>query len=135
MNFKIRKSDNVGLVRSLHRDCFPGDDFYDHDGNQYWIAWNDKEPIGFTMLTIMDENIGFLSRSGVLPNYRGNGLQRRFIRVREMFARKNDLKNIITYTKIHNISSSRSIQKCGYDLYIPEYEYADKDCLYWIKVI
>lgn len=132
-DFKIRQSTNIGLIKSLHRDCFPDDDFDDHKENVCWIAWKGKEPIGFTVLTKLSHGIIFLSRSGVLPKYRGNKLQKRFIRVRERYARKHGYKNIITYTKIFNINSSRSIQKCGYELYVPEYEYADKDCLYWIK--
>lgn len=136
MKFNIIKSENEALIKSLHSDVFEFDSFCENSDNQYWvIRTENKFPAGFCILTKLSDDIAFLSRSGVLKKYRGNKLQKRMIRTREKYARKMGFKSVITYTKIHNIKSSVSLQKSGYMMYKPEYEYADKDCIYWIKVL
>lgn len=135
--FKIRRTHDCELVESLHAKIFPTDDWYNNEKSVYWIVWKDKEPVGFCMLAPFDDNIVFLSRAGLLEVATGKGLHGRMIRVRERFAREYKFSSIITYTIIGNIKSSRNLQKAGYFLYIPEYQYAsdDDDVLYWLKEI
>ena len=131
--FEIRKTNDLELIKKLQLQILPTDEVYEHKDMVCWIAWHKEEPVGFCILTNMGKSIAYLSRSGVLKEYRGHGLQRRMIRVRESYAKKQNFTKIITYTKIYNIKSSHNLQKCNFWLYRPEYEYADKDCLYWIK--
>lgn len=130
--FKIRQCLDILLIKELHAEILPTDDWYETK-SICWVAYCGEIPVGFAMLSLQDNKIAYLARSGVLLEYRGYGLQRRLIRAREMFARKLNFTKIITYTKIYNINSINNLQKCGYWLYEPEEEYADADCLYWIK--
>lgn len=132
-NYVIRITKDVELVKKLHELAFPADDWYDSARSIYWVIWCDGEPVGFAMLSETDDDYVFYSRAGVLKDHRGKGLQLRLLKVREQYAKKKGFKKAITYTKIDNISSNRNLQKAKYWLYIPKYEYADKDCLYWIK--
>jgi hypothetical protein len=135
--FNIRQTYDVDEVIKLHKKLFPLDDWYDSRYPAvYWLVYDSKgNPVGFSILGLLPDDVCFLARSGVLWEARGNGLQVRMIRVREMYARKYNFTKVITYTKIDNIASSHNLQKAGYYLYLPETPYADDDCLYWIKEV
>ena len=130
--FKIRQCTNVDLIKELHAEILPTDDWYAEE-SVCWVAYYGETAVGFAMLSLLDNKVAYLTRSGVLSEFRGYGLQRRLIRAREMLARKLNFTKIITYTKIYNINSINNLQKCGYWLYEPEQEYADVDCIYWYK--
>ena len=133
--FKVRQTFDIEEIKKLFKKCMPSDDWYEtRNPVIYWLAEDRKgNYVGYCMLTLLPENVCFMSSSGVLHSARGAGLQLKMIRVRERAARKYGYEQVISYTKIDNISSSRNLQKAGYSLYLPEDEYADKDCLYWIK--
>jgi len=131
--FVIKICDDIELVKKMHEIIFPTDDWYENKTAVSWIIWCGGSPVGFCMLSVLDNQFGFLARAGVIKEFRGCGLQQRLIKVREQYLKKNGFTKVITYTKMSNITSSRNLQKCGYWLYLPEYEYADKDCLYWYK--
>jgi len=131
--FSVKPSTDIELIKKLHTEIFPADEWYSNPIAVHWIVWLDKTPLGFCTASISDENFGFLARAGLKKEARGKGLHQRLIRVRERFIRKSGFTKVITYTKIYNITSSRNLQKSGYQMYIPEYEYADKDCIYWYK--
>lgn len=131
--FKIRRCHDIELVKKLHLETFPTDEWYNNPTAVSWVVWLEDKPVGFCMVSIWDGKYGFLARAGLSKEARGCGLHMRLIRVRESFCRKSGFTRVLTYTKIDNIRSSHNLQKAGYYLYIPQYAYADKDCLYWMK--
>jgi GNAT superfamily N-acetyltransferase len=133
--FKIRRTTDETIIQLLHKETFPEDDWYDTKSNVfYWLVMDDRnDAVGFAILTILDDGIAYLARAGVVESARGNGLQKRLIRVREAMARKHKCHQMLTYTKLHNVESSRNLQKVGYEMYNPENPYADPDCIYWMK--
>lgn len=137
---KIRKFDpdsDPGRIEALDRICF----FYDAPLSRediieafWWLVWDDEgDAVGFAGLKLLDDDMAYLCRVGVLPGARGKGLQKRLLRARERFARECGWTNAITYTAITNPASSNSLISAGYKLYLPEYAWAGKDVLYWIK--
>jgi GNAT superfamily N-acetyltransferase len=133
---KIRQSNNVELVRCLHKITFPQDEYEHHSRSQYWIVSDsEKYPVGFCMchpLTFETDTV-FLSRAGLLDCARGQGLHMRMIKVRTQWAKKNGFKNMITYTSLDNAASFHNLQKAGFKLYLPESLYVGKAFLYWMK--
>ena len=75
---------------------------------------------------------GYLKRVGVLKAYRGQGLQRRLITVRERKARKLGLTTMLTDTT-DNPPSANSLIKAGYRIFEPSYRWAFKHSIYWRK--
>ena len=136
-SFTIRQTKDVELVKSLHSEILPSDDFYwSHYPVYHWVVRDEKRnPVGFCSIAMWDSKIGFLCRSGVLPEARGNGLQVRMTRVREKFARAAGYESMVTYTDVDNIRSSHNLQKIGYMLFEPEQKWAGKSYLYWMKKI
>lgn len=76
----------------------------------------------------------YLCRAGVAPEYRGLGLQRRMIEVRERWARKHGYLHAVTETR-QNIASSRNLIKCGYLPFNPNHPWAFADSIYWTKTL
>lgn len=86
----------------------------------WWLAFADGKAVGFAGLDPNRGTNGFLSRCGVLSHYRGLGLQKRFLRVRERMARKIGLARTITHTYITNYASINSLTRAGYKIYKPK---------------
>lgn len=138
MKYRVRAIQATGgyidSIRWMDRVCFPGDGSLVFDGAYWWMAFDeDQVPAGYASVTYYPNGAAFLSRVGVLPGHRGHGLQKRFIRAREHAAKAEGLSRAITYTARHNIHSSNNMIRCGYNLYLPPYEYGTAGCLYWEK--
>lgn len=140
MEIVIKRTHDEELIRQLHKETFPSDEFYESEKNIYWIAiakysTKEDEPVGFCIATELDHGIIFLSRAGIVYKVRGKGLQKRLINTRVNYARRNGFKQVITYTSIDNISSLVNLLKCKFKPYLPEYCYAGKYVNYLIKEI
>lgn len=108
------------------------------DDQYWWIAYDGKKPIGFCSMGLFsDRQAAFLSLSGVIPGYRGRGLQRRMIKAREKVARTLEgIDRIVSYASYDNIFSANNLIRTGYLLYAPEYLWGVKHAYYfqkWIK--
>lgn len=111
-------------LHTLDTMCFPNDDPYPKRGSYWWIAYEGSIPVGFAGLRPYPATgEGFLCRVGVLRRARKQGLQRRFIRVREKKAREIGLGWLVTYTLL-NPASIKSLVDCKYQIYKPQYMYA-----------
>ncbi len=117
----------------LDRKCFPQDEPWDAKERAYWwLARWDGVEAGFAgILEVDGGQTGFLCRAGVLPEFRGNGIQRRLIQERVRFARSHGYKQVITYTSIDNTASSNNLIACGFVLYQPEYSFVGPNYNYW----
>lgn len=133
----------VELVRAIDRAVLPGNYFEDPDmGNLYWLAeLRDKTPVGYCSVrpTQYDPtHTAFLSRSGVLPPYRGQGLQRRMIRVRVAWARRMSFQHVITYCGTYNVPSATNLIKEGFRPWWPPDSigpWAGEDVIYFRKTL
>lgn len=98
----------------------PGPD--NSDAVQWWVALDADERLAGYCAASRSwrySDVCYLSRAGVAPWARGQGLQRRFIRTRERWARTWDARWIITDTHPANIRSANNLIRCGYSLYVP----------------
>lgn len=99
----------------------------------WWVCVVDGEIVAYCGCVYSD-GICIFNRAWVHPNCRGNGMQRKMIKVR-IKAAKEQCHTVITYTLINNHHSSNNLIKCGFMLYNPEYAYSGKGNLYWIKYL
>jgi GNAT superfamily N-acetyltransferase len=132
------KAADAATLTQLQRACLPGDAPLSAARGLWWIAYDDQaQPVGFACLlpTRGDIRTGYLARTGVIHRARGNGLQRRMIRVREQAARKLGMTAIVTDTHRENHASSNSLMAMGYRLYTPQTRWAFNDGLYWRKTL
>lgn len=137
MSYRIIKTKDVETIKKLHKKMFPSDFFPEEDHNShYWIAKKNNRNVGFSVARILDEgDTMFLARAGVYESHEGNKLHRRMIRTRERFAKRIHCKVIVTYALLFNTLSMVNLLKEGYRIYIPEYNYAGDEFLYFQKKI
>lgn len=136
MPVRIRKTTDIETIRELDAKLIGPDAatpvLEDH---VWWLAYVDGRVAGYAGLRVCktEGGYGFLARAGVLREHRGQGLQRRLIRVRDREARRLGLRRSITYTSQRNYASANNLISCGYRLYDPQYRFGVKDAMYFIK--
>lgn len=85
------------------------------------------------------ERAAILTRCVVLPEYRGQGLQRRMIAARCAWARARGCAEVWTYTAAWNTHSANNLIRAGFALWVPEHwggARADTDrWLYWRRAL
>ena len=129
----IRKPENRTVIMYLQSKCLPGDDPMEVDRGHWWVAYTEQgKPVGFAGLVRSAQwwNAGYMCRTGVVPAYRGYGLQKKFIRSRIKKARSLNWDWLVTDTT-DNPASANSLISMGFKLYTPSLPWAFKHSLYW----
>jgi predicted acetyltransferase len=123
------------LLRDMDKECFPsvGEASPQVDSGVWWIARDGKMPVGYACLRPSKQlsNWGYLSRAGVTAAYRGQGLQKRLIRVRLAYARAMGWEGVVTDTAKDNVASSNSLIASGFRLFRPRVAWSFDSALYW----
>jgi predicted acetyltransferase len=119
-------------LSQLQKKCLPYDKPYDTNHGYWWIATKDGVDIGFAGLIYSPwwSDCAYLIRCGVLPTYRGQGLQKKFIRVRIRQAKALKMNWLVTST-YDNPASANSLISCGFKLFNPTKPWMAKNTLYW----
>lgn len=104
------------------------------DKGWWWLVYLGKEPVGFAGLTKSDyENCGYLKRAGVDHKHRGQGLQRRLIRVRLRKAKLLGFSRVVTETT-DTVHSANNLAAEGFKLFDPPHRWLDyRTTLYWTR--
>jgi GNAT superfamily N-acetyltransferase len=131
----LSESDRL-VITKLQRTCLPDDEPYFPDNGWWWLGLDGKQVAAFCLLTKSSNWVDtvYLARSGVLPAWRGNGLQKRMITLREKFARQQGYRWMISDTT-DNLPSANSLISKGYKLYSPARPWGYDATLYWRKRI
>ena len=128
----IRQSAVQTKLSVLQKKCLPYDKPYETDHGYWWIATKDGVDCGFAGLVYSSRwsDCGYLVRCGVVPNCRGQALQKKFIRVRIRQAKALGLNWLITST-YDNPASANSLISCGFKMFNPTNPWMTKHTSYW----
>jgi len=118
----------------LQKTTLPSDDIRPLANDEWWIAYQDGVPVGFAAFNFCDSTTGYLSRSGVLYSARGHGLQKRLIKTRLNYAKRNGVTVVLCDTS-QNPASANSLISQGFRLYDPVRPWALSTSLYWKKTL
>lgn len=120
------------LLTWLQLECLPHDDPADTSTGHWWVAYENGNPAAFGGLVASqrDTHGGYLCRAGVLPQYRGFGLQRKLISVRVRKARSLGMRTLYTDT-FCNPQSSNNLIAAGFRMYDPRIKYGLPHASYW----
>lgn len=127
------------ILKKLDKKCFPWDDPYNFERpkNQvFWLVWEGEQPIAYGGMKPWrgKPHVYFLSRVGVLHEFRGKGIQKKLIRKRVQYLRQNGFSRCITYTAVDNYPSSNSLIREGFRTYYwGEMEDSKKNIIWWEK--
>jgi len=116
----------------LQKKCLPYDKTYDTNHGYWWIATKDGVDCAFAGLVCSPwwSDCGYLIRCGVVPDMRGQGLQKKFIRVRVRQAKTLKMNWVITST-YDNPASANSLISCGFKMFNPTKPWMAKHTSYW----
>lgn len=128
------RRDAAPLLLDLQLTILPSDKPTTTSVGWWWIVYDGDKPIGFAGMYRSNRwrDAGYLCRSGVLPAYRGRGLQKRLIRLRERKGRAIGLAWLISDT-YENPPSANSLIACGYRTYQPVEPWGAEGVTYWRK--
>jgi len=115
---RIKKIDDLDEARELWSDfqtmhdigdLWPGDD------HTYWELTDGKRTYAvFSAVYRPEKAYAYLSYAIIDPTILHTGLQRRLIRYRLQWARKQGAIYAVTYTLLHNYPSISNLLKCGF---------------------
>jgi GNAT superfamily N-acetyltransferase len=126
--------DNVKLLKAVQKTCLPYDATYTNKKAWYWLGYHLQTPVAFCILapSLQWKDCVYLARAGVIKEFRGQGLQKKMIQIRERWARKQGYEWAVTDTT-ENPASSNSLISTGYRLYEPSAPWGLAKALYWRK--
>lgn len=118
----------------LQLDTLPGDPLIEPTQGHWWIAYQGCNPVAFIGMTDVESwpLTGYVARVGVLPDYRGQGLQKRLLAVCERKARSIGLRQLISTTYCNPPSANSFIAR-QYRTYEPQVRWGAEETIYWIK--
>jgi GNAT superfamily N-acetyltransferase len=128
------KPEIAAMLQYLQLSCLPLDVPMDTSEGWWWIVFDGELPVAFAGLTRSQAapESGYLCRAGVLPSYRGRGLQSRLLKARERKARQLGLDALVTDT-FDNPPSSNNLIRAGFRLCNPPFPYGALGTNYWRK--
>jgi GNAT superfamily N-acetyltransferase len=126
--------ENLKLLKALQKLCLPYDSPYFSPKACYWVGYWIKTPVAFCIVapSLHWVDCVYLARAGVAPEFRGQGLQKRMISLREKWARAKKYKWAVTDTT-GNPPSANSLIARGYRLYEPSAPWGLSTAIYWRK--
>ena len=121
-------------LERMQKVCLPHDDPVFPKNSVWWVGYDGKQPVAFCVLSPSSRwaDTAYLARSGVLYYWRGQGLQKRMIRIREKHARARGYTWLISDTT-ENPPSANSLARMGYQMFEPAEPWALDTSLYWRK--
>jgi ribosomal protein S18 acetylase RimI-like enzyme len=122
IDFRPTSSEDEALIARLDATCFPIDTPAVFVGARWLIGWEGDAPACYCAWKTVDHDggpAGFHYRGGVLPEWRGHGLQRQMLRLRETEMRAAGLTRAVTYTDADGAASMRNLIAQGYRPYAP----------------
>lgn len=136
---QVDPSTSKEVLNYLQVTCLPYDvpDYY--GSADIWLVCMDNGiPAAFGCIRLLDgdnEGTWYLSRVGVIPPYRGRGLQVRMHLALEKKAKEKGAEVIVSDNTTLNPASTNSFIKTKYKPFYPAYPWGLPDSMYWIKTL
>lgn len=122
------------ILHGLNYQLFPSEDEPEWDRCAWWAAGDPVVGFAGARLVAGDKQTCFLERAGVHPIAQGKGLQRRLIRARLTWAKRQGCSCAITYCTADNVWSANNLWASGFRMYHPEWAWVGRqDILYFTK--
>lgn len=141
MRFTIRKADTSDVIvraaiHTLFDDTFAKGEWSGKpsvSSGHWWIAHHNGDAAAFAGMvpSSLAPLRGYFKAAGVLPKYRGHGLQKRLIQKRLDHARKLGWTSVVTETLNYNAASANSLIRCGFRVWLPDEPWGSPYAVYW----
>ena len=127
---KVLNKKLFSQLKTLDYKVFSGCNDEFKENRDWWVITSANQIIAYCGCAF-SENICIFVRAWVHKDYRGQGLQKKMIKLRLKSA--YDCYTAITYTTTDNYASANSLISQGFKLFCPEYAYAGRQMLYFQK--
>lgn len=127
---KVISSSLYADLKALDYKVFAGCNDEFKDNRDWWVMISGNKIVGYCGCGFT-EGICLFVRAWVHKDYRGQGLQKKMIKLRIKSA--YDCHVVVTYTTNDNYPSANSLISQGFKLFSPEYAYAGREMLYFQK--
>lgn len=135
MKLTVRPTKRMILIEELNRKHFSSNPLKNLHNKVFFLAKQGREVVGWCALTIHPYEKAEIYRTGVLEEFRNQGIKKRMVRAMERYAVKQGITLMTSYCSTDNVESANSLISCGYKLYIPDvYDEGDyRDWMCWKK--
>jgi GNAT superfamily N-acetyltransferase len=129
------------LIAAMDAQCFTRDmaDALGDNQGVWWIAYvaapDGLKPAGYLCLKERASNVGEVPRVGVIPEFRGKGIQKELLRAALAYARRRGVESVVAYTARKNLPSANSFIATGFRLFDPKPKWGFRDAHYWRKIL
>ena len=132
---RCEMTEDYDAIEEMDRICFPLDDQYAEFVNcEWWIVYVDGHEAAYAGAKVWEpDNCAYFCRAGVLPEFRGRGIQRKMIDARLRWAKKEGCEGVYTYTMPWNAQSSNNLIESGFRVFIPGVFWGGEGALYWYR--
>jgi GNAT superfamily N-acetyltransferase len=123
------------VLIDLQAEIFPADTPAPVSVGEWFLAVDDDgAAVAFAGMVPVKSWAGvwYLNRCGVLPAWRGQGLQRRLIHARVRRANRFMAPAVISATMPWNVRSTANLLACGFGPYWPDRPWLEGGC-YWVR--
>jgi GNAT superfamily N-acetyltransferase len=131
---QVAGSAHESVILGLQHLTFPNDDVVPVSRGMWWLAWHKGNPVAVAGAYPCEgwSSCLYVSRTGVLADHRGRGLQGRLLDVCMRKARALGMSHVISTTYCNPVSSNNFIDR-GFRLYSPAQPWGADGTNYWIK--
>lgn len=135
MKVTVRPTKRMILINELNAKHFPSNPITNTNNKVFFLAKSGKTVVGWCALTIHPYEKSEIYRTGVLEEFRNQGIKKRMVRAMERYAMKQGITLMTSYCSTDNVESANSLISLGYKLYIPDvYDEGDyRDWMCWRK--
>ena len=134
---RIRRVDAADKVLTdMQALLFPADKIVPARVGEWFLALDpDGAAVAFAGMTPVKSWPGawYFNRCAVLPEWRGQGLQRRLIHARARRATRIGGRFAISATMAWNVPSSANLIACGFGPYWPQEPWLAESACYWMR--
>lgn len=122
------------VLETLQFACLPEDTPVFPEDGVWWVGHDGSQAVAFCLIEPSCQwlDTAYLARSGVLKAWRGRGLQKKMITIREKYARSVGYRWMISDTT-GNPPSSNSLIAKGYRIFDPSAPWGMDCTIYWRK--
>ena len=134
---KIVETRDLKLIHAADRVCFPYDPECGYMGSaKWWLMKVDGVTAGYIGAVYnMSGGHVYNCRTGVLPWYRGQGIQKLLTKHVIKWAKSIQASAVVTDTVVENVASNNSLIACGFKTYSPEFPWNVPGGIYWRREI
>ncbi|WP_024517094.1 GNAT family N-acetyltransferase [Bradyrhizobium sp. Tv2a-2] len=145
MSYFVREIDGMECSDILHTmnafdPSFPALASKHFSHGYWWIAQEHDTNIAVAFAALVPffgpkDGVGYFKRAYVLPEYRGQGLQLSFMRLREDKARQLGWRMLVSECSGDNVHSASNFSKAGFSEFIPEQPWGAPGSIYFAKIL